>query len=244
MNTHTKSTENMEIYLTPTYFVDSDHPDIIEWANEVVGDAKSDVEKAIRLYYDVRDGVFYNPYRVKLTKEWLKASATLTRGRSFCVPKAMVLAAGARAVGIPSKLGYANVRNHVTSQKLLDALQSDVFAFHGYVELFLDGSWVKVSPTFNELLCDRAGIEPLEFDGKNDALSQEYNLEGNRFMEFITDHGTFSDFPYDKFIEEWQRVYPHLFEGENAMDYDGDFMSELAEERTKREEVGGHFKVA
>ncbi|TNE45346.1 MAG: transglutaminase family protein [Deltaproteobacteria bacterium] len=231
MNSTKPSSEDLSNYLQPTYFVDSDNPEIVSWANEVIGDATTPKERAIRLYYDVRDGIFYNPYRVKLTREWLRASETLQRGRSFCIPKALLLAAGARAVGIPTRLGFADVRNHVTSKNLLEALKSDVFAFHGFVEFYLEGKWVKASPTFNEILCERAGVAPLEFDGETDALFQEYNLEGEQFMEIVTHHGTFPDFPHRMMLQVWQGIYPHLFEGDDALELDGDLLADLEQDR-------------
>lgn len=218
-------------HTAPTFFIDSDHPAIQQWAHEVIGDAQSDIEKAIRLYNDVRDGIFYNPYRVKLKRDELKASATLARGRAFCVPKAILMAAGARAVGIPCLLGFADVRNHLTSQSLIDALRSDIFAFHGFVQLFLDGKWVKATPTFNVELCERAKVKPLAFDGKNDALFQEYNLEGDAFMDYVRMHGVFDDFPHKLMLQVWQEAYPHLFDGETALELDGDLEQELREER-------------
>lgn len=222
---------NLELYQQPTYFINSDHPDVKAWALEVVEGAESDVEKAIRLYYDVRDRIFYNPYRARLTREWFRASRTLEKGRSYCVPKAILLAAGARAAGVACRLGFADVRNHITSESLLERLGCDIFAFHGYVEFFLKGKWVKASPTFNLSLCAQVGVNPLDFDGENDAIFQEYNLEGDRYMEYVTYHGSFADLPHKQMVQHWQTIYPHLFEGDDALELDGDLLSEIQAEQ-------------
>jgi transglutaminase-like putative cysteine protease len=219
------------LYLQPTFYVNSDHPAIQEWAHEVVSDATTLKEKAIRLFYDVRDRIFYNPYRIKLLRDSFQASTILQKGRTFCIPKAILMAAGARAVGVPCRLGFADVRGHLTSQSLLDALQTDVFAFHGYVELLLDGKWVRATPTFNRELCENAGVAPLEFDGTQDALFQEYNLKGQSFMEYLRFHGVFADFPHRLMLRVWKQAYPHLFEGEKALELDGDLEAELAREK-------------
>ena len=52
-----------------------------------------------------------------------------------------VLAAAARVLGVPARLGFADVRNHLTSPRLREMMNTDVFAYHGYTELLIDGRW-------------------------------------------------------------------------------------------------------
>lgn len=201
----------MREYLEPTYYLDSDSPEVAAFAREAAGDAKSDVERAVRLYYAVRDGIRYDPYRFVLARESFRASAVLASGASFCVPKAILLAAAARALGIPSRLGFADVRNHLTTRRLREMMRSDVFVFHGYTELYLDGKWVKATPTFNRSLCERFGVRTLEFDGREDALLHPFDREGRRHMEYLRDRGTFADFPLEAMVAAIREAYPWVF---------------------------------
>lgn len=200
--------------LRPTFFLDSDHPDIVKFARDVVGTASRDADKAIRLFTAVRETVRYNPYAVPRTPEGYKASAVLRSGESFCAPKAILLAAAARAVGIPSRLGFADVTNHLATEKLLRFLRTDVFAFHGYVALHVDGAWPKVVPAFNAALCRWFGVDVLEFDGVHDAVLQPFTRKGDQFMEYVHDYGLFDDFPADLMVQVWKRTYPHFFDGD------------------------------
>ena len=94
----------MEEFLKPTEFLDSDHDSVREFAERNVEGATSDVERAVKLYYAVRDGFQYDPYVLDLRRGAVKASALLTKTRGYCVEKAILLAACARAIGIPSRL--------------------------------------------------------------------------------------------------------------------------------------------
>lgn len=200
-----------EVNLAPTYFLDSDSPLVIEYAVSAVGSAISDIEKAVALYYAVRDQVRYNPYALVLDRAAYCASSVLRAREGFCVQKATLLAAAARAVGIPSRLGFADVRNHLSTEKLRKALSTDVFAFHGYTELFLEGKWVKATPAFNRTLCERFNTAPLEFDGRHDSIFQPLDLSGNRYMEYLRFHGEFADLPFETMMNVFREVYPHFF---------------------------------
>jgi transglutaminase-like putative cysteine protease len=197
-------------YLKPTYFVDSDHPEIIAHAKRATQRAKGPLEVAAHLFYAVRDGIRYNPYSLTAKKEEFQAHRVLENGEAFCVPKAILLCALARASGIPSALGFADVRNHLTSPRLTEMMGTDVFVFHGYTMLYLNGRWLKVTPTFNIELCLRAGVKPLEFDGQTDAIFHPFDTEGRRHMEYLKDHGMYADFPYDVWIEAMVKAYPFM----------------------------------
>ena len=201
-------------YLQPTFYLDCNHPALYEYAKANSNESASEKENAIQLYYAVRDGLWYDPYDVKLAPEEMKASAILERGRGHCGEKATVLAACLRAIGIPARLEFADVKNHISAQKLLDTLQSDVFAFHGLTQVFLDGKWVKCTPAFNVELCEKFSVAALEFDGETDSIFQEFDAEGGKFMQYLNDHGTFPDFPRELFIGVLIYHYPHLFNPE------------------------------
>ena len=99
-----------EAYLRPGNLVDSGHPEIVAHATRLAG-AGSDREKALRLYYAVRDGLRYDPYNTPMKREAYRASTTLAAGHGYCVNKAGLMAALCRASGIAARVGYADVRN-------------------------------------------------------------------------------------------------------------------------------------
>lgn len=204
-----------DIYLKPAEFINSDSAEVKSFAQKIIGNSITGIEKAVKLYYAVRDKFNYNPYDVDLSSEAMKASSLLRRNSGYCIEKACLLAACARAAGIPSRLAFANVRNHIGTEKLEKVLKTDVLVFHGYTELFIEGKWVKATPAFNKTLCDKLHVEPLEFDGMTDSIFQEYNKQGGKFMEYLHDYGNFPDIPRELFIAELKKNYPHLFEKGN-----------------------------
>ena len=202
--------EGLQPYLRPTAFIDADHPAVIAYAREHAT-ANAPIDQAVELYYAIRDGFKYHPYDLVLTKEGLKASSLLRKSSGYCVEKANLLAACARVLGIPSRLGFGIVKNHIGVEQVLKYLKTDLLVFHGYAELYLDGQWVKATPAFNKELCAHYQVEPLEFDGRRDSLFQEYNSSGRQFMEYKHEYGTFADLPRELFIAELKKYYPHIF---------------------------------
>jgi Transglutaminase-like superfamily len=198
------------LYLACTWFVDAGAAAIVDVARDVIAGAEGEVERACRLFYAVRDGIRYTPYAMDLTRSAFRASAVLAAGASWCVPKSVLLAALCRAAGIPCRLGYADVCNHMATRKLLDALGTNVFYYHGYNEIFLGGRWVKATVAFNRSLCEKARIAPLEFDGIHDSLYHPFDLDGHRYMEYLDDHGAWADVPYEAIIAKFAQCYPRL----------------------------------
>ncbi len=194
--------------LQATFFVDSDHEAIRAKAREIAGDSKDDAQTAERLFYAVRDGFRYDPYNVATAREAFKASNILGETATWCVPKSIVLTALARASGIPARLGFADVRNHLTSEKLSETMGSDLFAWHGYSELWLDGRWVKLSTAFNKELCDRFGVKALEFDPVEGALMHPFDQSGRRHMEYVRERGSYLDLPLADIFKTFAEVYP------------------------------------
>ena len=197
-------------YLAPNYFVDADHDAVVRYAHEQSAGAASGSEAVIRLYYAIRDGFRYNPWGVQLEPAAFKASAVLLRDRergAHCIDKANLLAACARALGVPSRLHFANVRNHIGTAHFERLLGTSLLVFHGYAELYMDDRWVAATPAFNKELCDHLNVEPLEFDGKSDSIFQQYDRAGGRFMEYVRDWGPFADIPFELMVGEWKRHY-------------------------------------
>jgi len=196
--------------LRPTRYLDADHPAIRAFAHDVTRGVADPTQAAVRLYYAVRDGLRYDPYSVELSPDALIASNILSRGRGYCVAKAAVLAATARSLGIRSRLGFADVRNHLATPRLLEMMGTDIFYYHGYTELCLDDHWVKATPAFNVELCERFGVAPLEFDGRSDSIFHPYDTGGRRHMEYVNDRGTRDDMPIEELAEAMARFYPRM----------------------------------
>lgn len=220
---------DFERYLRPTAFLDFEHSAIAALTAEVAAETKDERERAVRLFLKVRDEVRYDPYGVSFEPEALTASATWERRRGFCVPKAVLLAAGLRGLGIPARVGFVDVINHLSTARLRELLGTELFVFHGYAEAWLSGKWVKATPAFNATLCEKFGTEPLHFDGVHDAVLQPLNRDGVRFMEYVHDHGTFDDFPIEAMLAAWRKAYPHFF-GPKPAAPAGDFEAEAVKE--------------
>ncbi len=203
--------KDFQLYLQPTPFIDSDSPGVIEFAQSIIDHVETDVERGVKLYYVVRDMVRYRIYGISFDPGRYKASWVLREKIGFCVQKAILLAAAARAAGIPSRLGFADVRNHLATKRLIELMRTDKFVFHGYTELYLAGKWVKATPAFNLALCQRFGVKPLEFDGRHDSVFHPFDQAGSKHMEYIHDHGQFADFPLEKMIQAFKQAYPHLY---------------------------------
>lgn len=216
-----------DIHLLPTNAIDSDHELVQAFARQHA-QGESVRERAVALYRAVRDEVRYDPYRIDLSPQGMRASTALSTGHGWCVPKAVLMAATARAAGIPARLGFADVRNHLSTEKLRQTMKTDVFVFHGYTELWIDGAWRKVTTAFNRSLCEKFGLLPLEFDGVNDSLYHPFDQAGSRHMEYVNDRGTYDDLPLDEIVQTFAVVYPGLGSAGEAT---GDFGDDAARER-------------
>jgi transglutaminase-like putative cysteine protease len=197
-------------YLSAAPFVDSGDSAIRAFAHQALGGAKTAKDKALALYGAVRDSIQYDPYVDFLDPAVFRASDVQRAGKGFCVGKSALLTAAARAAGIPARPGYADVRNHLTSKRLQDLVDGDIFYWHSYTELNIDGKWVKCTPAFDAALCARAKIAPLDFDGVNDSLFHPFDPAGRRHMEYLKDRGAFADVPFATIIADFKKFYPKL----------------------------------
>lgn len=207
--------------------IDADHPTVRAFAEQHAQGA-TDRARAVTLYVAVRDGLRYDPYRIDLSEAGMKASTALAQGHGWCVPKAVVLAAVARAAGIPARLGFADVRNHMSTEKLRETMKTDVFVWHGYTELWIDGAWRKATPAFNLSLCEKFGLLPLEFDGIHDSLYHPFDRAGNQHMEYVNERGSFDDLPLEQIRATFAEVYPFWTPGRLA---NGDFAADAVNEQ-------------
>ncbi|HEU4352079.1 MAG TPA: transglutaminase family protein [Burkholderiales bacterium] len=200
----------MNEYLAPGRYIDSSHPAIVEFSRENCS-GSSERERAVSLYYAVRDKIRYNPFLDFADPNVFRASAVLEAGQGFCVGKASLLAACARAAGIEARVGFADVKNHLTTPRLAETMGSDLFVYHGYTELRIDGKWVKATPAFNLALCTRFRVKPLEFDGREDSIFHPFDEDDRRHMEYLRDRGVYADVPVPQIQQAFRDAYPRFY---------------------------------
>jgi transglutaminase-like putative cysteine protease len=202
----TEPMENLSRYLKPTFYIDYDSPSISRVVSELTKAHPHDMARAV--FNFVRDEIPYNPYTPFYRPEHYRASETLKRGEGFCVQKAVLLAALGRASGIPTRLVFADIRNYLIPPKLWNMMKTNFFAFHGYDELYIDGTWVKVTPTFDRAMCERLGLRVVEFDGHNAAIFHSHDLNGRLHIEYVNNHGVFDDLPFKTILNGFRHAYP------------------------------------
>jgi transglutaminase-like putative cysteine protease len=196
--------------LQPTRFIDSESDTVRDLVERVTSGTEDQHEVAARLFAAIRDEIRYDPYRMPTDPADYAASAVIEAGSGYCVQKAVALTAAARAAGIPSRLGFADVRNHLQSQRLRELMGTDLFVWHGYSTFFVGGRWTKASPAFNAELCARFDVPPLDFDGTSDALLHAYSGNGKRHMEYVREHGFYVDLPLETLTAALHEAYPRI----------------------------------
>jgi transglutaminase-like putative cysteine protease len=197
-------------FLASAQYVDSGHPEVAAFAHAHAKGA-DDRARGVAHYYAVRDAVRYNPFLDFSDERVFRASDTLASGVGFCIGKAALLAASARAAGIPARVGFADVKNHLTTPRLAEHMGTDLFVYHGFSELWLEGRWVKATPAFNLALCRKFRVRPLEFDGREDSIFHPFDEDERRHMEYLRDRGSYADVPVAEIQRVFREAYPVLY---------------------------------
>ncbi len=198
----------MKTYLTETPELNFSHPNVQAYIADIK--ATESKQQVIELYYAIRDDIKYNPFTFVDGWQSLIASNATSLNETYCIPKSALMVACCRGLGIPARLGLADVKNHLATPKLLEFLRNDLFVMHGYAELFINNKWVKCTPVFNVELCEKFGILPLAFDGENDSIFHPFTQSGDKHMEYVRDHGTFDSVPIDFILQGAKAAYPHI----------------------------------
>jgi transglutaminase-like putative cysteine protease len=193
-------------YLRATSTIEAEHENIIETATNVTRGCASDEEKAVGLFYFVRDSIRYNIYMISVFIEDFRASRILGWGKAYCVQKAVLLTALGRAAGIPSRLVFAKIRNHKIPDHVVQMFKTNIFPRHGYNQFFLNGRWVSAAATFDKVLCEKNGLPTVEFDGKRDAILSEKDLKGTPYIEYIEKFPPKEDLPFDWIKERVSKI--------------------------------------
>jgi len=197
-------------YLSPTYYFDFENDAVKELIREFQTNKLSSKEKAIGIYIKIRDGWRYNPYHLSLTKAKYKASFIAVKPDGHCIEKSILLIACLRGLQIPARIHFAKVKNHIGVERFLEKFGTDEITPHGMVDVFIDGKWLKVSPAFNKELCVKCNVATLDFDGENDSIFHEFDISGNKFMEYLEDYGFFEDVPVDFILDNFKENYPEI----------------------------------
>ncbi|MEG8280482.1 transglutaminase-like domain-containing protein [Streptomyces sp. AHA2] len=199
--------------LAATEFIDHHSPEVRDFVRRALpATATTPTERAVALYYAVRDGIHYEVYGADLSREGLRASRVVRTGSGMCLHKSVLYTAGLRSLGVPARLVLTDVRNHLASERLKRLLGGDVFHQHGLTSVLLEDRWVRATPVFNKTLCRLYRMAPLDFDGTADSLHHPFDLKGRRQMEFLREHGEFDDLPYEWLIGDLRAAHPGLFE--------------------------------
>jgi transglutaminase-like putative cysteine protease len=155
--------------------------------------------------------VRYNPFLDFWRESAFQGSVCLEQGEGVCLGKAALLAAGARAGGLPGRGGFAGVRNRLSTRRRAERMGTDLFVYHGFTELWLEGKWVKATPAFNLDLCNKFRVKPLEFDGRNDSIFHPFDADERRHMEYLRDRGSYADVPVAEIQRVFRETYPVLY---------------------------------
>mgnify|MGYP003330722368 FL=1 len=222
--TTTKS--NLSIYLQPTATIDFNHPAVQAFIETHSDRSVRLLDQVLALFYAVRDEVRYDPYLPAEQLSDFAASRTLELMRGWCVPKSILYAACCRALGVPARLGYADVRNHLSTENLRRQMGTDIFYWHGYTSVYLEDRWVKATPVFNIALCERFRVQPLDFDGREDSIFHPFDLDGRQHMEYLNFRGEFADLPFDEISRDFETFYPDMVANAQAGDFDREVIRE------------------
>ena len=198
---------DLDEYLLPSPGVTCQAPQVLDLARRAVRGAADERQAAVSLFEQAREAVAYSPYVPFWAMEHYEAPAVLGRGYGYCVQKSALLAALARAAGIPARLGFADIENHLLGERFLSYLGTNLMTFHCWAELWLSGRWIKATPSFERRLCQEQGWRLVDFDGQNDAMLPADDLAGRPHIIYLRHHFTSAGVPLAEILAAWEKVY-------------------------------------
>ncbi len=199
--------ENVDLFLKPTSIIDCDHPAIVRTVEDLTRECITTGDKAVQLFYYVRDKCHYNMYDISDDRKSYRSSWILEKGQGWCMPKAILFTSLCRAAGIPSRLILTSICNHKSPPEAVEMMGTNVFFPHVYNHIYINGHWIKAAPTFNYDICKRIGVSAVEFDGVHDAVLPQLDLEGGLYIEYLDDYGVFADVPWTLIFEIGYKIY-------------------------------------
>jgi transglutaminase-like putative cysteine protease len=153
-------------YLKPTVYIQSDDPQIMQQARDIVGNE----DNAWIASSKICTWVFENIEEKNYSVGFASAKQTLESLEGDCSEHSVLFVALARSLGIPTKLCYGI------------APFGDGFLYHVWAEVYV-GEWVAVDPAFNQHQADAAHI--LLSAGTGDNMV-EMGLPVSRAMNKLT----------------------------------------------------------
>ncbi len=199
--------DRLEDYLAPAPGVTCDDPQLWDLAKSIARGSQNDIEAGVRLFNWVRDSIRYSAYVPFWDLRHYYASAVLARGSAYCVQKAALLAALCRSLGLPARLCFADIENHLLGQNLLEYLGTRVMTFHCFPEIYLGGRWVKATPTFEQALCRDLGWKVVEFNGRDHAMLPSEDQQGRPHVTYLRYHRVSPGIPLERIMKSWEELY-------------------------------------
>jgi hypothetical protein len=135
---------SLALFLAPSPFIESDDPEIVATARTIVGDEAHPIRRARRLVRWVGKNLEQTP---ALTMP--SAREVLRARRGDCNEHAVLLAALARAAGVPARVVAGAV------------YLNDGFYYHAWTELWL-GAWVSADAVFAQMPADVTHVKLVE----------------------------------------------------------------------------------
>ena len=162
----------LESYLKEDYYCNFNHPSIKKLAEQVAGQYDTNKEKAVALFYWVRDNILYR------VSYWQRtASDTLAEREGTCTNKANLLAALLRSQNIPAGYGVMKVYGQEYLGPICIPMVRKYInnvSTHVYLGVYLENRWVKVDPSDDyEFSMNTSFFNPpsllVDWDGEKDA---------------------------------------------------------------------------
>lgn len=142
--------EEVQKWLKPSTFVQSDHPKLIERAKEIVGDETDAFAASSLLQEWVYDNV-----RKTFSAQLTNSLDVLDQMKGDCTEHSMLYIGLARAAGLPAK--------EVAGLIYVDKNTAPGFYFHQWAKVWV-GQWIDVDPTFDQNIADATHIKLSEGD--------------------------------------------------------------------------------
>lgn len=161
--------DSLSDYLAPAFFVESDHPEIVDAAAEATQGVRTDSEKALR----IADWV-YRTLEKRYVASVPSAIEVLRGGAGDCNEHTLLSVAMLRAAGLPARA--------VSGVAYLDGR----FFFHAWPEVWLDGMWRPLDPTFGPGPADAAR---LRLQSGVDRLGSVVGLLGRLEIDVVEQEG-------------------------------------------------------
>jgi hypothetical protein len=153
----------LQQYLSPTEFCEPDHPEIQEVTAEVIKEAKTPKEAAVKTHLFVRDEIKFHMTAPKPSIEVLQTKL------GWCWTKANLQVAMLRAARIPARYRAEPFLPFFLALEVAEEFWEFIWgleAIHGLAEVYLDGKWIGCDATTDKDLIP--STLRFDWDGEHD----------------------------------------------------------------------------